>query len=263
MSSARVLSSSVINDKVPIFGQLVKPQLRITNRHHVQMRSLGEIVAGNIETLQKKSSLNWRALQQKSGISQSTITRWRSQESSPTLGKVQSIARALNVNVWQLFFDGSQSAARGIAENPLPYGYARIARLDVEASAGPGTEAPAHPDIIEHIDISSLWMRDVLGVSDSEHLRVISTRGDSMSPTINNADLAFIDISKREFTGDAIYAITWYNQLMIKRLQGTTDGRISIVSDNHAYPPQIASAADASDLYICGRVVGWWTLRRY
>lgn len=227
------------------------------------MRTLGEIVAGNIEALQQRSGMSWRLIQQKSGISQSTITRWRERQSNPTLGKAQSLATALHVDVWQLFFDGQPKSAARIAEKPLPYGYTRIEQLDVEASAGNGAAPPDNPEIVEYLDISSQWMRKVLGVSDASRLRIIGARGDSMSPTINNADLVFADITQTQFMGDAIYVIIWSDELMVKRLQAMSDGGIRIVSDNQAYPPQEIREQDATDLGICGRVVGWWTLRRF
>lgn len=252
-----------MQETLPIFGQHVNPPMRRLRRHSVQMRALGQIVANNIEALQARSDLSWKLLQKKSGVSQSTITRWRRQESSPTIGKVQNLAAALRVDVWQLFFDGAPMSSAKIAQSPIPYGFTRIERLDVEASAGPGSIPPDHPDVIEHLEISTQWMRNVLGVSDAERLRIISARGDSMSPTINNADLAFVDISQNYFSGDAIYAIVWHDELMIKRLQAISDGGVRIVSDNHAYPPQEIHQDDIETLTICGRVVGWWTLRRY
>lgn len=147
---------------------------------------------------------------------------------------------------------------------PPPEGYIRIPRLDVAAGAGPGQVPAEHPEIVEHLDVLATWVRTALGVADTQSLRVIGVKGDSMSPTMNHGDLAFADTSVQRFDGEGIYAFIWQEHLTIKRLRMAGEARLAIHSDNSAaYPPEIIAADTADQIVICARVVGWWSLRRW
>jgi phage repressor protein C with HTH and peptisase S24 domain len=80
-----------------------------------------------------------------------------------------------------------------------------------------------------------------------------------MSPTLNHGDDIMVD--NRAAAGplrDGIHVIRLEDALMVKRLASRPKGRLSVLSDNPAYPgwPDVDGAAIA----IIGRVV--WAGRR-
>lgn len=227
-------------------------------------------IGDNIKAIAQKRGMSLADVATRAGISRRVLGKVTAGRENYRIDIFESIANGLRVPGWQLLADPENERARvdHVRDSRNGYGFppagmSRIQHLDIEASAGDGAAAIDHAEIIDHLDISTTWMRQVLGVANAELIRVIGARGDSMSPTINNADLVFVDISQKTFTADAIYALLWRNDLMIKRLQAGKDDTIHIASDNPAYPPQIAGADNEHELTICGRVVGWWTLRRY
>jgi phage repressor protein C with HTH and peptisase S24 domain len=90
-------------------------------------------------------------------------------------------------------------------------------------------------------------------------LSLIQVDGDSMSPTLNHGDDIMVD--NRAATGplrDGIHVIRLDDALMVKRLASGPGGRLSVLSDNPAYPgwPDV----DGTTVAIIGRVV--WAGRR-
>lgn len=77
--------------------------------------------------------------------------------------------------------------------------------------------------------------------------------GDSMAPTIHNDDIILIDASANTMRmSDQIWAFSYGDFGMIKRLRPLPDGGIQILSDNPSVPP--ATAYDG-ELHIIGKVV--------
>jgi phage repressor protein C with HTH and peptisase S24 domain len=95
-----------------------------------------------------------------------------------------------------------------------------------------------------------------------EHIRALPVSGDSMSPTINEGDLAFVDTSCRSFEAEGIYVIVFNNSLLIKRLVvDLAAQRIEVRSDNAKMPTQFIAQAQLAGLTICGRVKAWLAVK--
>lgn len=77
--------------------------------------------------------------------------------------------------------------------------------------------------------------------------------GDSMAPTIMNADIVIIDSSEnRVRMGDQIWAVAYGETGLIKRLRPMPDGGVKIMSDN---PLVEAEMAYDGELHVVGKVV--------
>jgi hypothetical protein len=131
-----------------------------------------------------------------------------------------------------------------------------IPKLDVGASAGPGAMNDGEL-LAGKIGFDEKWLRKL--VPDPSCLSLIRVEGDSMSPTLNNNDDIMVD-SNTVTAGwrDGVYIIRMDDVLMVKRLAKGPTGRLSVLSDNIAYPdwPDI----DRSAVTIVGRVV--WAGRK-
>jgi phage repressor protein C with HTH and peptisase S24 domain len=132
-----------------------------------------------------------------------------------------------------------------------------VARIAVRASAGPGAAVLAE-DQLRPIAFDRAWLRE-LRVRDPAQLSMIRVEGDSMIPTLADGDEILVDRSDtHERLRDGIYVIRSDDMLVVKRVAVAPGGRVSVGSDNAAYPPW--PDRDAAALELIGRVV--WTSRK-
>lgn len=168
------------------------------------------------------------------------------------MGKVDDLERELRL----VRTDRIKFPAIGDGEE-LPEGFVLVPRYDVAAAAGSG--AVIHSEqIVDSLAFRSSWIRE-LGLK-ADALALISTRGDSMEPTLHPGDLLLIDLSSGAVAEDAIYAIHNDGLLVVKRVQKMMDGSIIIKSDNPAYKEQTLEKGMLENVRIVGRVV--WAGRR-
>lgn len=126
-----------------------------------------------------------------------------------------------------------------------------IPKLSVGASAGPGAMNDGEA-LAGKIGFDEKWLRR-LGV-DPALLSLIRVEGDSMAPTLNHGDDIMVDRSAASGSfRDGIHVIRMDDALMVKRLARGPAGRLSVLSDNPAYPdwPDV----DGEAVTIIGRVV--------
>ncbi|WP_206066288.1 XRE family transcriptional regulator [Novosphingobium sp. ERN07] len=91
--------------------------------------------------------------------------------------------------------------------------------------------------------------------TNAPHTRIFIAQGigDSMAPTIMNADMVIIDTSENEVQfGDQIWAAAYGQTGVIKRLRPLPDGGVKILSDN---PLVEAETAYDGELHVLGKVV--------
>jgi len=95
--------------------------------------------------------------------------------------------------------------------------------------------------------------------SAPDSLLVLTIRGDSMSPTLNDGDEVLVDSAECTPHRDAIFAIRHAGALQVKRLSvNPVTGRVTIRSDNPLY--ESWPDCDPEEIDILGRVI--WAGRR-
>lgn len=127
-----------------------------------------------------------------------------------------------------------------------------IPAYSVKASAGNGCSV-GDEEVIGNLAFRRDWL--VKKGLTAASLVVVSARGDSMEPTVRDADILLVDRNITRLAGDGIYLIERDNDLYCKRLQKMFDGGVSIMSDNARYETQQLSAEAASGLNVIGRVI--------
>jgi hypothetical protein len=138
-------------------------------------------------------------------------------------------------------------------------GLISVPRLDVNASAGPGA-LDAEEKRLGRIGFDAAWLRRLgVGGGGPGRLSVIRVDGDSMSPTLSDGDEILVD--REDGAGrlrDGIYVLRVEGALVVKRLAVGPGGRLSVRSDNQAYPgwPDV----EPGSVDVIGRVV--WAGRR-
>jgi phage repressor protein C with HTH and peptisase S24 domain len=134
----------------------------------------------------------------------------------------------------------------------------RVSRLDVRASAGPGT-IPNGEAEISQVAFDPRWLRQLCRARP-EDLSFIRVTGDSMYPTLADGDDILVDQSDGAHRlRDGIYVMRRDDALMVKRVAANpATRRVTIQSDNPAYPAW--HDCEPANLGIIGRVV--WVARR-
>jgi phage repressor protein C with HTH and peptisase S24 domain len=131
-----------------------------------------------------------------------------------------------------------------------------VPKLAVGASAGAGALTEAE-GFAGKVGFDEKWLRK-LGV-DPAQVSLIRVEGDSMQPTLNDGDDIMVDTSAASRPlKDGVHVLRMDDVLMVKRLVKERGGKLSVLSDNSAYPSW--SNLDEGAVRVVGRVV--WVGRR-
>lgn len=205
------------------------------------------------------------ALMAEKGLSQAELARMIGVK-QPSIFKILSgqtlnpknileIATALNVDPhWLKTGEGDPDPSYRIVEvsEPQNPNTVRIDILDVEASAGNGAYlSPTEQGLLSQ-EFDLTFFRQQFGRADAKHLKLITVKGDSMSPTLESGDLLYVDISENYFAADGLYVFTFDGQTFIKRLQ-KVGKEMLVISDNPTYKEWTFTQDD--DVFIHGRVI--------
>lgn len=154
--------------------------------------------------------------------------------------------------------DGNAPRTVGAGAARDPADLVLVPRLDVGASAGPGS-LEGDEQAVGRLAFRSGWLRELAGGSPAG-LSIIRVEGDSMVPTLGHGDDILVDrADAADRLRDGIYVLRVDDVLIVKRLAMHPAGRrFTIRSDNPAYPDW--SDCDPATIEVIGRVV--WAGRR-
>jgi bacteriophage CI repressor helix-turn-helix domain len=138
----------------------------------------------------------------------------------------------------------------------------RFPRLNAEATCGAGTINDHYIEVVDYVTVASAWAREKLG-GNLNKIQVITARGDSMEPTIEDGDVMFVDTAIEAFEGDGLYLLWYIDGLKAKRLQSTVGGGLMIISDNNSYRTETVRGEDLNAVHIIGRIRGAWRLSQF
>lgn len=138
----------------------------------------------------------------------------------------------------------------------------RFPRLNAEATCGAGTINDHYIEVVDYVTVASAWAREKLG-GNLKKIQVITARGDSMEPTIEDGDVMFVDTAIEAFEGDGLYLLWYIDGLKAKRLQSTVGGGLMIISDNSSYQTETVRGEDLNAVRIIGRIRGAWRLSQF
>lgn len=203
------------------------------------------------------------------GISQGAINHYLNGINALNISIASKFARLLQVTVDE-FSPTLASEIQQMSDtiNPekisqLPIQQAKhknsvtIELLDIYAAASPqGIVNKDYPEVVKEIVIDQDKVIELLGRKTIDGVNLINVPTDSMAPTINKGDVAFIDTTCNGYTGEGVYIfVDQFNQLYIKRLQRLPNGITKILSDNPKYEPFDLTADELSRCYIMGKFI--------
>lgn len=141
-------------------------------------------------------------------------------------------------------------------------GFIRYDVLNVTARLGDGFINSDYLEVVDTVTVSEEWAKQNLG-SAYRRVQVISTKGDSMSGTIEEGDVLFVDSGVQAYQGEGIYVLHTPDGLRVKRLQRTVTGNLLVISDNPKYRDETVSGQDLEYIVICGKVKGSWSFNTF
>lgn len=239
------------------------------------------MLTDRIKSVIQDSGLSLPAFAGKTGVSKNTLVNYRDGITSPSADFLEKVCAQFSVNPgWLLAgegpprrspepgrIDGAGSGSTGvvIVERGVEEEYALVPLLESRVTCGPQGEI-LYEEIEDHYPFKRWWLEKLVGRSPERigGLLLIRVRGDSMSPTINQNEMALVDTSENErlevLTG-RIYLVTLPDgAVVLKRLVLSQDGhqsRLACLSDNTAdYRPFEFTLDPEKSLkrYILGRV---------
>lgn len=113
--------------------------------------------------------------------------------------------------------------------------------------------------IVDYMAFRRDWLQRVLGVTHSD-IMLMEVRGRCMSGTLDNGDLALVDLRQNKLDVSDVFVFEVDGSLLVKRVQRKLDGTVVITSDNKAYDPEVLMGDKLNELKVVGRVI-WPRLR--
>lgn len=126
--------------------------------------------------------------------------------------------------------------------------WVEVPRLDIGASAGPGA-FPGEEEAFDTFRFSRQWLGEH-GLEGAQ-LSAITVEGDSMEPLLQDGDDILVDLNQKALR-DGVYVVRLGETLMVKRVANAGGGRVSLLSQNMAYPPV---QVNVDEIEIIGKVV--------
>lgn len=197
------------------------------------------------------------------GVSPSAFRKWLKGEAEPSRERLVALAHAAGVGVaWLAEGEGPEPSfeSNGPGRRRLsdpgddPDWNQFVIVPDSGPEPVPGVPARDAPVPTRYLALRQDWVRTVCGV-DPKHLVLDVAVDESMAPTIKPRDTVLLDTTERKIVCNGIYVLEIGSQRQIRRVQRRHDGGLVLISDNHAYPPDIVENESVSAIVVLGRVV--------
>jgi len=208
------------------------------------------------------------------GISAPSVNGWFSGKAKFLRGEnLLAAARALQVDEgWLATGKGQPDRSNpvrepageynvsSVLETETPPGYVRFDLFEGGAGMGAGMVNQDYPEVVQTIEVAEWEVRRKLGyLPQPGRIQIITGRGPSMRPKLEDGDIIWIDTTCDYFDGDDYYLINIGGETQIKMLQKRGDG-MYVVSINPDFPTY---RSDEGEVSILGKALIHAGLRRF
>lgn len=216
--------------------------------------------SSNLNRIMASLDVDQSELSRRLNVSPQAVNQWCKGITRPGNERAQSLAKALGITLDELFSENANDPPikKPVASDDLTM---IIPELDINPQAGFGAEMPPLNGNGEHIVIAE-WVlpRGFFGksIQDTNHLRLLEVRGDSMQPDYMAGDKVLVDISQKGPTPPGVYVLWDGFGLVLKQIElmvGRRPPTILISSINKNYATYECLLEDIS---IGGRIIGRW-----
>ena len=201
-------------------------------------------LVGRLKMAMLKKGLNPKTLAEKANVGRSFVYDiLNGKSTNPTSTKLTAIAEQLNVSVQYLLsgvITEGQDAKNDIAE---------ISGLIVEPDVEGNMQVTTNGDKLFFCE--NAWVKDKLKTTP-QNLRLVTIAGDSMSPTIQNADQILVNITQNLPNPPGLFVLFDGLGLHAKRLEMINKDKIRVMSDNSQY---LAYEMNVQEINIIGKIV--------
>ncbi len=200
-------------------------------------------IGENIKYLRSQRGYSQEELAKALGYkSYTTITKWESGVSEPTLKMTNEIAKFFNISVNELCYTRLNAPKKN---NDVRKGVA----INVYGRVAAGIPLEMIEDIIDTEEIPDEMAR-------TGEFFGLKIRGDSMEPRMTDGDVVIVRKQEDAETNDVVIATVNGTDATCKRLKKYNDG-IALISLNPKYEPMYFSKneIEAKPVCIIGRVV--------
>ncbi|MFC6351258.1 S24 family peptidase [Stenotrophomonas sp. CW117] len=206
-------------------------------------------------------------LSEETGIAAAQISQWANRSLHSATGKPRTmrgdsarrIERALSLPANWMDANHDDTLPIPVAADATPTGYVRFDLFDGAAGMGAGVANSDYPEVIRQVDVAEWEIRRKLGFLPAPgRMKLITGRGPSMRPKIEDGDVVMIDTACTYFDGDDYYLINVDGEAQIKMLQKRIDG-LYVVSSNPDFKEWLINP---QDLMVCGKALIGLGLRR-
>ena len=205
---------------------------------------MAETISVKLRTKRKELNLSQEELARIIGVDQKTISHWENGVNEPQLNKLRIFCN--NFNVPLSYFTGENLCS---SENVMHIDFYH----DVYASCGKGGLVASENKETLAIPVELLPTH----LKKDKTYSIIKTRGNSMSPEIQDGDLVLIEhYTGEQIIDNAIYLFMYENEVFVKRLSKNIN-EVIITSDNKDYPQIILKKDEINNLYVIGKVFGF------
>lgn len=223
-----------------------------------------DTIGSRIRAEREAQDISRNELAKYAGIAPTTLSNLELglSKSSTALHK---IARRLGVQAeWLETGKGQKAAAEdpraAVAETETRPGYVRFDVFEGGAGMGTGMVNQDFPEVVQTIEVAEWEVRRKLGfLPRPGRIQLITGRGPSMRPKLEDGDIIWIDTSCDFFDGDDYYLINVGGETQIKMLQKRGDG-MYVVSVNPDFP---AYRADDGEVSILGKALIHAGMRKF
>lgn len=221
----------------------------------------GVTVGARIDERLKKLKLSQAELARRVRISQPTINALI-HGNNTTSKHLHRIAAELGTSPAWLAGETDEDAPVAVAPSALEaltekLDLAIVPELEIGYSLGGGATIFEQYEQKGVVPFQRAWLRSMMRGTIGE-LFVARGEGDSMQPTILDGDIVLIDTAQKDIRQqDRIWAVSYGDLGVIKRVRRTPKGSYQLMSDNPAIPP--VECVD-DEMHVVGRVI--WIGRR-
>ncbi|QBK70694.1 XRE family transcriptional regulator [Acinetobacter johnsonii] len=211
------------------------------------------MIGVRIKEERSRLGLNQPDFAEIAGVSKRTLIDWEKDSSSPNAVHLSALSQA-GVDVHYIItgkkLDKENESLLG--EGIDGFGLVPV-HEEVMISAGHGGVLCAPNQPSGFMAFRNDWIRS-RGFSVKD-LKVFITRGDSMSPTIEDKEPILINTAEKDPQDGHIYVIRSGEMIWVKRIQRQIDGSLLLISDNKLYPPMSIKLDESTDVDVIGKVV--------
>lgn len=155
-------------------------------------------IATRIAGLVNESGLSLRTLSKAIGVNHVSLSQWVTGKNRPSDKGLEALCLYFHVSpAWVLYGDDSAAGAQSIRlEDAIS-----IPLLEAEGACGAREDLSQYGcGIITMVRVTYEFIRNYCPSASMNSLHIITAKGDSMMPTLNNGDAVIVDVSQRDVT---------------------------------------------------------------